>query len=124
MTKLVNPQFILEKIESECDTVFFSATQDTDYTTANTNKLGSFETLVAGDFTVAQGDVGAGTGKITFNTKPITWSAGGTVTYANFFKSGTSEHVLSTDTGTPKAVNLADDGTINTFDMWEVGVAT
>jgi len=123
MVKRVNPAFILAKIESECDKVFFSATEDTVYATAVTNALGTL-TLTGTDFNVAGGDAGGDSEKISLIQKAITWDVSGTVAYANFFKSTGTEHVVSTTAVTNKAVNATDSGTINAFDVWEIGAAT
>jgi len=123
MGKRVNPQFILQAIKDGCNEVIFTSSEQITRAGAQGAALGTL-TLVSGDFTIATGDAAGDSEKISLIQKAITWSGDGTVTHACFFKTVGDEFIVCTSAVTNKAVNNGDNGTINAFDIWEVGAAT
>lgn len=123
MAKRVNPAYILQKIKENCDEVIFTSGEAITRGAAQGIALGTVS-LSSTDFTVATGDAAGDSEKITLSSQPITWSGTGTVSHAVFCDTGTGEFILCTTASVNKPVTATDTGTINSFDIWEIGVAT
>jgi hypothetical protein len=87
-------------------------------TTAGNYSLGTMTYGTAG-WTIAQGDAGVGSRKITTAGTNCVVSTSGTVNHIAFYNSGT---VIAVGTCTATAVTAAGTMTVNAFDLDEIGI--
>lgn len=72
-----------------------------------------------GLWTIAQGDAGVGSRKITAGTVAIVVTASGTVSHIGFYNAGT---IIAVGTCVPTAVTAAGTINLTAFDLNEIGI--
>jgi hypothetical protein len=87
-------------------------------TTSGTYSLGTAAYGTAG-WTIAQGDAGAGSRKITTQGTAVVVSTSGTVNHVAWIGAGT---VIAVGTCAATAVTAAGTMTVNAFDLDEIGI--
>lgn len=87
-------------------------------TTAGTMSLGTAAYGTAG-WTIAQGDAGVGSRKVTTSGTAVIVSTSGTVSHIGFYNAGT---IIAVGTCSPTAVTAAGTMTVNAFDIVEIGI--